>query len=268
MKPEAAGQSQMTPYRFEARRGARPRAGLLLAAVGLCVSGLFCSSGGSSSVTEPADAPNTATLSATAAARSEWPLVVSDDFSKPAHDWETGEEDDRFTTGSLRIADGKYRWDLKANDGFIWWSRSRNNTSATDFYAAVEAQQLTGPDSADYGLVFRWDRGNFYYFQVSKAGKFALSLYYFEKWSTLVSWTETSAIRPGEENRLAVSGEGPDFTFYINGQRVGEADDDRLPGGTVGVAIELNQAGDKATFEFDNFEWRAPPGSVSVTPAP
>jgi hypothetical protein len=214
-------------------------------------------------------APAGDNVAATATARAEWPLVLADNFDEQANDWETGETDDRFTTGSLKIAGGKYRFDLMANDGFIWWSRSLNNTSTTDFYAAVDAQQIMGPASAEYGMIFRWGRGNFYYFQINESGRFALSLYYFEKWETLVSWTPASAIRPGEVNRLAIGAEGSHFTLYVNGEYVGEADDSRLSDGTVGVAVELNQAGDKAVFQFDDFEWRAPAEAVTVvTPTP
>jgi hypothetical protein len=200
---------------------------------------------------------------------SQWPLVLKDDFSQPDNDWETGQSNDRFSTGTVSITGSKYRFDLKANDGFIWWSRSLNNTETTDFYAAVDGQQSKGPDSADYGIVFRWSHGNYYYFQVSNAGKYAFSLNYLEKWITLTDWTKTSAIQPGGVNRLAVAAQGSHFVFFINDHSVGEADDTRLSSGTVGVAVEINQAGDKALFDFDHFEWRAPKGSViSVTPTP
>ena len=50
---------------------------------------------------------------------------------------------------------------------------------------------------------------------------------------------------------------------------MGAVDDNRVAGGTMGLAIQLYHAGDQAVFEFDNFEWRAPKGAVSsVTPTP
>jgi concanavalin A-like lectin/glucanase superfamily protein len=242
--------------------------GALLAGSGLACSLLQPPSPSATAEARRAALPDD-NLAATATARAEWPLVLKDDFSQPDNDWETGKSDDRFSTGTVSITGGKYRFDLKANDGFIWWSRAINNTSTTDFYAAVDAQQITGPTSADYGIVFRWQHGNYYYFKINESGQFALSLDYFEKWETLVNWTSASAIRPGEVNRLAVGAEASHFTLYVNGEQVGEADDSRLPGGTAGVAVELNQAGDQAVFQFDNFEWRAPSEAVSVlTPTP
>ena len=242
------------------RRGARPW--LLVALAGLTLS---CSVVESPITPTPRPAPTTVSH----AAYSEWPLVLKDDFSQPDNDWETGQSNDRFSTGTVSITGGQYRFDLKANDGFIWWSRSLNNTETADLYAAVDAQQIGGPTSADYGIVFRWGRGNYYYFEITESGQFAFSINYFEKWETLVNWTSAAAIRPGKVNRLAVGAEGSHFAFYVNGESVGEADDSRLPSGTVGVAVELSQAGDQAVFQFDHFEWRAPSKAVSIaTPTP
>jgi len=52
---------------------------------------------------------------------------------------------------------------------------------------------------------------------------------------------------------------GSHFTFYINDQYVGEADDDQLSTGTIALAVGLDNAEDQAVFEFDNLELRAPP---------
>ena len=72
----------------------------------------------------------------------------------------------------------------------------------------------------------------------------------------------TDVIVPGEVNSLRVVGEGNHFSFYINDQWVGEATDNHLSRGKVGVAIEL-LASHVAAFEFDNFTVSAPAGSSS-----
>jgi hypothetical protein len=47
-----------------------------------------------------------------------------------------------------------------------------------DFYLSVEIKQASGPDSADYGVVFREDAdANFYYFGINEQGQYALYLY-------------------------------------------------------------------------------------------
>jgi hypothetical protein len=77
-------------------------------------------------------------------------------------------------------------------------------------------------------------------------------------WTSLIGWTETTAIQPGEVNRLEVVVIGTQFTFYINGQFVGEYSDSQFSSGVVAVVIGLNEAGDTSVVEFDNLELRAP----------
>lgn len=206
-----------------------------------------------------------------AAAYAAWPVVLRDTFFEPRNDWEFVEDsDDRWARGRLAAQAGKYRFDLTANDGFIWWSRGRLDVVTTDFYAAVDGRQASGTADADYGLIFRFEAGNFYYFQVSdSSGSFAVYRYLQEDWTALVDWTASAAIRAGQVNQLAVAGEGADFTLLINGQPVGAFRDDALPQGGVGVAVQIYTAGEAAVFEFDNFEWRAPrAASLTATPAP
>jgi len=156
-----------------------------------------------------------------------------------------------------RFIDGKYRFQVSALDGFVW-RLDPDMTSLSDFHLSAEARRVSGPIDAPYGVSFRDDDSNYYYFKISDDGNFRVALYYNGKWETVISWTTTSTIHPGEANRLAVRGEGSHLTFYINGAQVGEADDSRVGAGTAGVALELNDPGDEAIFEFDNFEVRAP----------
>lgn len=133
----------------------------------------------------------------------------------------------------------------------------------------MDARQTGGAQEADYGLVFRHDGSNYYYFQVSDVGEYAAYLFSNDEWTELTGWTESAAIRGGRINEIAVAGEGSRFSFFINGERVGEARDATLAAGSVGVAVQIYNADESATFEFDNFEWRAPSDAVTrITPTP
>lgn len=221
---------------------------------------LSCGVGRPASTPAPTATPNFAA----------WPVVLRDFFFEPANDWEFAEDSDgRFATGTLSVADGKYRFDVQAKEGFVWWSRALNETATTDFYAAVDGRLVSGSGDTDYGLIFRYHRGNYYYFQVSDVGQYALYLYNAEEWQALIPWTASDAIQAGQVNRVAVAAEGGRFQLYLNGLHLGEAQDETLPAGAVGVAIQVYNAGERAVFEFDNFEWRAPASAVSrSTPAP
>lgn len=189
-----------------------------------------------------------------------WPRLLSDAFDEPAYAWQVGQFDDASAGGRLSVRGGKYLWEVQAHNSLVWWSLPDSSQSVGDFYAAVEARQISGTVNADLGLVFHWADEDYYYFQISPATqKFALNLYANGAWTPLVDWTASAEVKPvGEVNQLAVTTEGTQITLYLNGQRVGQAANARVPQGAVGVAAQLYYGDEAATFDFDNFEWRAP----------
>ena len=192
------------------------------------------------------------------AAASDWPVVLSDPFGPNVNDWPVGDYSDERVTGNRLVTGGTYRWQAEALDGVIWWSMP-DIASVSDFYLTAEARRVSGVEDGQYGVILRRaDRDNYGLFKIEDSQYFKFSVRYEGEWETVIDWTEASAIRPGEVNRLTVIAEGSHFTFYINDEYVGEADDDRLTRGQSGLAIELLDAGDAATFEFDNFAVRAP----------
>jgi len=189
---------------------------------------------------------------------SSWPVVFGDTFDSNTNDWPAGDYSDERLTGSREIIDGKYHWEAAALDGVIWWSIP-DVASVSDFYLTVNAQRVSGVTDGQYGVIFRRaDRDNYALFKIEDSQYYKFSVRYQGEWETVIDWTETSAIRPVGVNRLAVVGEGSHFTFYINDEYVGEIDEDRLPEGTIGLAIELLDDKDAAVFEFDDLEMRAP----------
>lgn len=190
-------------------------------------------------------------------AATNWMVVRTDTFDSNSNNWLVEESDDEFALTNYEIVDGKYRWAATAHKSFIGWVRN-DRRQLTDFYLSVEIQQVEGPDTADYGVIFREDDdSNFYYFGINDQGEYALLMFH-EEWNTLKNWARTGFIDPGEVNRLTVIGEGSHFSFFINGQFLMEVTDDTIPEGSTALAIELSEADDQAVFEFDNFELREP----------
>jgi hypothetical protein len=74
----------------------------------------------------------------------------------------------------------------------------------------------------------------------------------------LIDWTETNTINVNSSNTLKVVGNGDQFNFYVNGTEVDSLRDSTHSSGTAGLAIELYDAGDQSTFEFDNFTIESP----------
>ena len=194
---------------------------------------------------------------ATAATSSGWPLVVLDTFDTNIHNWPTGTDSGALATVTRSFIDGKYRWEVEAHQR-VHTAAWLEAVTVSDFCLTTEIPRTSDPDD-NYGVEFRvLDANNRYYFGIYDSRQFAFSLLHEGQWVTLIGLTPTSAIRAGEANRITVIAEDSYFVFLINDQFVAEAEDERLASGTVGLAIELNNAGDKAVFEFDNFELRAP----------
>jgi len=190
----------------------------------------------------------------------QWTLTLSDTFDlvETVNEWPIGESEDDLAYGDWTIQLGKYHWDVSAYDGLVWWSRPAMDEQ-TDFYFAVDVQQVIGPANSQIGIVFRQPSDEeYYFFNIRQTGEYALHIRTSAGWETLISDTPSSAIRPAMVNRLAVIALDARFTFFINGLYVADFDDNAYRAGDVGLAIGLEQNGDSAVFEFDNFELRLP----------
>ena len=187
----------------------------------------------------------------------EWRVVLADTFDSNKNKWTNKSTDDEFAAVDYQVTDGRYVWTATAKQSYIGWVRA-NTKALSDFYLSVEVRQVSGPDTADYGVLFREDeQGNFYYFGMNNQGRFILYEYKGE-WSTLLDITVTDLVQPGEVNRITVIAEGAQFTFFVNDQYLATFTDEHIAKGGVALAVEMAQEGDQAVFEFDNFELRTP----------
>ena len=194
----------------------------------------------------------------------QWPIVIADAFDEEANGWQYGALTSDIADATLTLAGGRYHWAMAPRNSVLWWSLANPSQTTTDLYAAVEARQITGTLRSDFGLVFRLTGEDYYYYQISPdAQKFALNLYYGGQWIPLIDWTESpTPIETETLNRMAIAAEGSRFTLYLNGEVAGTVTDEHLPEGGVGVGVQVyfdDPSGDNdGTYEFDNFEWRAP----------
>jgi len=190
-------------------------------------------------------------------AASEWEIALEDNFDSNNNNWGTGSSDTEWAKSIITVADGKYSWDITTYKLEITWETA-NTQSLGDFALNVDAKQIGGPTTGEYGLTFREDADfNSYYFGITNKGEYFLYLYN-DEWITLIDYTKSKLILPNEYNRLTVIAEGSHFTFYINGQYVAEYTDELIKKGRVGLFSLLYDPDQQAVFEFDNFELRAP----------
>jgi len=188
-----------------------------------------------------------------------WPVIYSEDFVGDKGYWDTSKYTDDYATVDQQITDGVYRWKLTAIQG-VNQKSFVSIEPENDLYISVDAHRVSGPTGSGYGLVFRWDSAAvaFYSFAITDLGSYSFQVFQNREWATLIDWTESDAIRPGEWNRITVVVEGAHFAFFINDEPVGEYDDSRIQRGGFGLGMDLFNAGDRATLEFDNFVVRSP----------
>jgi hypothetical protein len=197
----------------------------------------------------------------------EWPIVVADAFNEQANGWGYGVLTDTIADVTLSLVGGRYHWEMAPRNVVLWPSLANPTYATSDLYVAVDARQLSGTPRSDYGLVFRLTGPDYYYYQVSPAAQqFAFNLQYDGQWIPLIDWTAApTPIEIDNLNRLAVAAEGTRFTLYLNGEVAGTVTDDHLAQGSAGVGVQVyfdDPGGDNSgTYEFDNFEWRAPDGA-------
>jgi len=195
---------------------------------------------------------------------SQWPMILSDTFPDNSLKWPVGVEDGDLSKTDWEVKNGKYWVQATAKQGFVYWSHPEGDNVA-DFYLSVDAQQISGTETAEYGVIFRKASDDDYYlFEISNTGEYSLFLLSQGDWTILIEWTESPAILPGEVNQIGVVGLGSSFLFFVNDEFVAQTEDSTLASGLTGVAIGLSNPGDQLEVEFDNFILR----STSPTPTP
>jgi hypothetical protein len=169
--------------------------------------------------------------------------------------WTLGRYEDDYAQTDYAIENGQYRWEVEARQGVV--VRSQFPTSyLADFYVSVEIEVKSEADGAQYGLVFRDNRKDYYIFLITDNLEFSVFMFKDGFWQLLLGPVATSNLISNEVNRLTVVGEGSHFDFYINNEHIADLEDASITVGQVGLAAGLQYPGDTGTFEFDNFEVR------------
>ena len=188
---------------------------------------------------------------------STWPVVLSDTFDDNANEWIVGQQTGDFADASFIIANGVYHWAAKAHQGFVWWNHPTVPPVA-DFYLAVDSRQINGPASSYVGLVLRLDGGgNYYLFSLNNAGEYSFDEYYNAQWLSLIHWTSSPTILVDRTNHVEVVAEAARFSFFVNGEWVEDYEDPAIPSGYSGLLVGMDEVGESAAWEFDDFELRA-----------
>ena len=181
-------------------------------------------------------------------------LLLSDDFSDPKSGW--GSHSD--PTGGYGYVAGTYYLENDRPEQTRWALAGR---SFANFVLEVDtiADKVTRDES--WGVVCRYqDSENFYLFEISADGYYAVNALVDGEWTTLSDWTESAAINTGvgARNHLQVTCDGARLVFTVNGQVLADLRDSTFSRGDIGFALSTYSATAGARILFDNLSVHRP----------
>lgn len=184
--------------------------------------------------------------------------IILDTFSSNANNWSTGDNETEYAYSDETIEDGKLQFYVEAKKAVLVWD-VLDGALATDFEISVDGHKVSGVKAGDYALVFRKvDKNNYYVFIVNEDyQEYEIAVRKDGEWKTLVPWTTSTDVMKGSANKLKVNMIGSTIKAYVNNKLLTTITDTTITtAGQVGVAVDLYDADQIATFEFDNFSYR------------
>lgn len=176
--------------------------------------------------------------------------TVRSDFRRDDGSWVLSTEDDVFASYARRAL-------VIEVDRSEWTTRVMHaEISAADFLVEIDTTFVDGPETGEYGIVFRKQDNNFYLFAISGSGYYGLFRSDDGEWTDVIPWTASGAITAGSGavNRLAVLAEGPTVTLIVNGEVLAQAEDATYSEGGLGLAAGTFSE-DGLQVSFDNFHF-------------
>jgi hypothetical protein len=165
-------------------------------------------------------------------------LIYSDDFSNPDSGWP---EKTSFSSTSY-YEDGEYH--VAVNQYNLITTRYNKNSGCPDDYIIEEDVKLvSGDENSSYGLIFRCqDDNNFYFFLISD-GYYLAGKWIDGKWYPLRTWTMCDYVEKGfSSNHLKVVCKGSQIDLYANENLLATVLDDSFTGGYVGEMLYIEES--------------------------
>ncbi len=178
-------------------------------------------------------------------------------FVEAATEWQLGDEDEGVAFRSRSLSNGSYTLSIDADSGWI-----APETIAVDvgseFYVAADVYMQAGTEEDSCGIAVAaastFPRLEFLVFDAF--GDFEV-LFGDQSLSFLIEPTTSSAILPGDDNRLAILMEGSQATFVINDTVVGSATVPPIDVARIGVVTATSDTSGFTSCEFNQLEVRS-----------
>ncbi|HEX7976864.1 MAG TPA: hypothetical protein VF498_20825 [Anaerolineales bacterium] len=173
-------------------------------------------------------------------------VLFQDNFSNPSSGWDRV----KAVEGETNYAQGAYRIQVFQPKQSVWANPGLN---FTDVRIEVDAVKSSGPDNNSLGVICRAnDKNNFYFFIISSDGYYGIGKFNGQDQALLGSkaMLPSEKILKGEaSNHLRADCVGSQLTLYVNGEKIGEAQDSQLSSGDVGlIAGAFDTAGTDISF--------------------
>ncbi len=173
-------------------------------------------------------------------------VLFQDDFSQPNPEWDwQGDAGDVYhLSGALNIS-------IEQSEYFLWGVPGQ---SFGDVVIDVDAFVATPAGDADYGVICRYqDNENFYGFEISEDGYYAIWKYINGEYLALVDWRASSLVaETNQRAHFTVACVGDTLALAVNGELLAEVRDGDLTYGDAGVVAGTWET-PRFVVTFDNF---------------
>jgi hypothetical protein len=153
-------------------------------------------------------------------------VIYSNALTSASDDWSTG--------GQCNFASDGYH----IKNGYICYAPAGDLGDATD---SVDVKLVSGSTTAaDFGITLRrTSQGNYYQFGIDGNSEWEFDKTVGGTFTSLVKPTSNAAIKGGlnTANTLRVVTKGSHFDFFVNGTKVGQADDTTFASGKSGLFV-------------------------------
>jgi hypothetical protein len=177
-------------------------------------------------------------------------FLYEDDFGDSGSGWLEAAD----VESGQGYRDGRFFIEVRSPDLVVWDNASVN---FRDLVLEVEARLVSGPVESSYGVLCRYvDEDNFYRFDLTGDGRYAVFKSQYGEWVTLADWRASEHVGPrGEVNRIKIVCQGPRMRFFVGDEMLVSVEDDAFERGDVGL-FASTFAGPGAEVEFDNLRVR------------
>jgi hypothetical protein len=179
--------------------------------------------------------------------------VLREDFHQPPLDWLLEERSDY----AVDVIGGELRIRVYEPDAAVW-VRVPGTCLLEDVVVEVSVRLAEGSEEGDGGITVReGEDSHLTALLISGDGWYRVEHLAGDTWEPIIAWTESTAIRQGQVNRLRVEVVGSQMRFLINDALVAEFEDASASIGCVGLmAVSWDDAFIEA--RFDNLFVSAP----------